>query len=77
MKELKELKERLFKSFSLLLPRQQRKLIAITELLSQKKLKQKTGKIKIDFFGIWRDRPEMQNSTEWIKNLRKKEWNRK
>lgn len=26
------------------------------------------------FFGIWRDRPEMQDSSEWLRQLRKHEW---
>jgi hypothetical protein len=26
------------------------------------------------FIGMWRDRTDMQNSTEWVRNLRKREW---
>ena len=29
------------------------------------------------FFGIWKDREEMKNSTEWVKNIRKSQWSRK
>lgn len=26
------------------------------------------------FIGIWRDRPEMENSSQWVRNLRHREW---
>ncbi|ALB41488.1 MULTISPECIES: hypothetical protein [Nostocales] len=26
------------------------------------------------FIGIWSDRTDMENSTEWVKNIRQKEW---
>ena len=26
------------------------------------------------FIGMWRNRTDMQNSTEWVRNLRKREW---
>jgi len=26
------------------------------------------------FIGIWKDRAEMADSTEWVRNLRKQEW---
>jgi hypothetical protein len=29
------------------------------------------------FFGIWKDRDEMADSTEWVKNVRKSQWSRK
>ena len=70
------LKDRLLRSFDSLPPRQQRELITIAELLCQKKLKEyTTEKIKTDFFGSWADRSEIQNSSEWVRNLRKNEWN--
>lgn len=28
------------------------------------------------FVGIWQDRPDMQDSTEWVRNLREQEWTR-
>ena len=27
-----------------------------------------------EFFGMWRDREEMQDSSAWVRNLRKQEW---
>ena len=27
-------------------------------------------------FGMWKDRSEMSKSSEWVEELRKKEWNR-
>jgi hypothetical protein len=26
------------------------------------------------FIGMWRNRADMQNSTEWVRNVRKREW---
>ncbi|MGE5446218.1 MAG: DUF2281 domain-containing protein [Ignavibacteriales bacterium] len=34
----------------------------------QKKLAQE------DFIGLWKDRPDMQDSTSWVRDIRKKEW---
>jgi hypothetical protein len=28
------------------------------------------------FFGLWKDREDMQDSTEWVRNLRRTEWER-
>ena len=28
-------------------------------------------------FGMWKDRSEMSKSSEWVEELRKKEWNRR
>lgn len=27
------------------------------------------------FFGIWRDREDMKDSTEWVKQVRQQQWN--
>ncbi len=33
------------------------------------------GKIaESSFFGIWKDRPEMDDSSQWVKNVRKSQW---
>lgn len=29
------------------------------------------------FFGIWKDRDDMADSTEWVKSVRKSQWSRK
>ena len=29
------------------------------------------------FFGIWKDREEINDGTEWVKNVRKSQWSRK
>ena len=26
------------------------------------------------FFGIWKDRPEMSDSAQWVRNVRKSQW---
>lgn len=28
------------------------------------------------YFGMWADRPEMEDSTKWVRELREKEWSR-
>lgn len=40
----------------------------------------KTGQGQLNdepFIGMWRDREDMHNSTEWVRDLRFKEWNQK
>ncbi len=34
------------------------------------------GELELVGFGMWGDRSEMGNSSEWVAELRKKEWNR-
>jgi hypothetical protein len=29
------------------------------------------------FIGMWRDREDMQDSTAWLRSLRRREWNRR
>jgi hypothetical protein len=31
---------------------------------------------EMEAFGIWKDRTDIQISTEWVRNLREKEWQR-
>ncbi|MCM1984759.1 hypothetical protein [Lyngbya confervoides] len=31
---------------------------------------------KHPFFGMWKDREDMKDSTEWVRNLRRTEWER-
>ena len=32
---------------------------------------------KQSFFGMWQDQQEMQDSTQWVRDLREKEWGAK
>lgn len=41
-----------------------------------KKRVKKTALNQEPFVGIWRDRTDMQDSTEWVRRLREKEWTR-
>jgi hypothetical protein len=46
-----------------------------------RKVEQSTATTKTDlrkepFVGMWRDRDDIQDSTEWVRDLRKKEWTR-
>ncbi len=46
--------------------------------LKEKPMTSKTSKLSENpFFGIWKDRQEMKDSTEWVKNVRKSQWSRK
>jgi len=40
------------------------------------KLAETEGKLELVGFGMWKDRSEMGNSSKWVEELRKKEWNR-
>jgi Protein of unknown function (DUF2281) len=40
---------------------------------------QSSAKTKLtdeEFVGMWSDRPEMQDSTQWVKETRQSEWSR-
>jgi hypothetical protein len=40
---------------------------------------QSTTKTKLseeEFVGMWSNRPEMQDSTQWVKNTRQSEWSK-
>ena len=40
----------------------------------KKKRKQKLA--NEDFIGMWKDRKDLQNSENWVREIRKKEWER-
>lgn len=31
---------------------------------------------EMEAFGIWKDRTDIESSTEWVRNVREKEWQR-
>jgi len=40
--------------------------------------KTRRGKLKDEpFFGMWKDRDDMRDSTKWVRELRQREWGRK
>lgn len=39
-----------------------------------RKHKSKTKLFEEKFVGIWKDRKDFEDSSEWVKTLRKKEW---
>jgi hypothetical protein len=47
-------------------------------IISMKQLYQpkKTKLSEEEFVGMWSNRPEMQDSTEWVRNTRKSEWSK-
>ncbi len=40
------------------------------------KLEGREEELELVGFGMWKDRSEMGNSSKWVEELRKKEWNR-
>lgn len=58
----------------------QQEILDFAEFLVQKS-QIATTSTKIDWqnspaIGMWQDREEMQDSTGWVQNLRRQEWNR-
>lgn len=41
---------------------------------SNKKVKSAGNLTDEAFIGIWRDRPDMEDSSAWVRNLREREW---
>lgn len=53
--------------------------IEFISLKHSKKTPDKSSAIKLSsstFFGIWKDRSDMNDSTDWVKNLRKAQWSK-
>ena len=45
-------------------------------IVSRKKTKR--GKLEDEpFIGMWKDREDMRDSTKWVRELRKREWERR
>ena len=41
---------------------------------ARQKMKETTSLTEEAFIGMWSDRPEMQDSVQWVRSIRKKEW---
>nr|CAA6830566.1 MAG: Unknown protein [uncultured Thiotrichaceae bacterium] len=70
--------ENLLENFTALPPEAQKEAAHFIEFL---KTRYKSVKAKSDdkvedepFIGIWRDHDDMQNSSEWVRGLREKDW---
>ncbi len=45
--------------------------------LSPTKKSRRSKLTKEPFIGMWKDREDMRDSVEWVRQLRRKQWNRK
>lgn len=63
-------------------PELQREAADFIAFLSEKSSKKPSGSApnrpgsftEGSFFGIWRDRPEMEDAAKWVRQLREREW---
>lgn len=73
--------EDLLENFTALPPEAQKEAMHFIEFLKSRYSSVKTagankaGKLEEEpFIGIWRDRKDMQDSSEWVRDLRQQEW---
>lgn len=72
--------EKVWKQYQALPSEAQHLVAEFVELLKQRekpdsKRRKKTGKFSDEpFVGMWADRDDMEDSSAWVRNLRKKEW---
>ena len=69
--------------FSRLPPEAQRQVIDFITFLQTRYVPTRPGKTarptilkKEAFIGIWRNRADLRDSTQWVRNLREREWER-
>lgn len=74
----------LIRDLSSLPPEAQKEVVDFVAFLKTRypvpKAKKTTGVGKLEdepFIGMWQDREDMQDSTAWVRALRRKEWNLK
>lgn len=51
-------------------------LIYLQQIRVSPKSKNSVDLEKEEFFGMWRDRDEMRDSTSWVRNLRETHWSK-
>jgi hypothetical protein len=57
-------------------PEAQQKIEAFIISMKELYLSKKTKLSEEEFVGMWSNRLEMQDSTEWVRNTRKSEWSK-
>jgi hypothetical protein len=57
-------------------PEAQQKIEALIISLKELYIPKKTKLSEEEFVGMWSNRPEMQDSTEWVRKTRKSEWSK-
>jgi hypothetical protein len=71
--------EEILRELASLPPEGQEKAAEFIASLREYYARQNSGHSQFDssnsgFFGIWRDRAEMQDSSKWLRQLREREW---
>jgi hypothetical protein len=76
--------KKIFDDISNLPPEAQREVVDFIAFLrtrykrsEQKKQSKQTKLVNEPFIGIWKDRDDMNNSSEWLRIVRKTEWGSK
>jgi hypothetical protein len=75
--------EKIISKFASLPPEAQKEVADFISLLyelyqgsSDLQPSQKKKLTQEEFIGIWKDRSDMEDSTSWVRDIRKKEWSR-
>ena len=73
--------EKIFDDISNLPPEAQRQVVDFIAFLKtrykgfkQEKQTERINLVNEPFIGIWKDREDMNNSSKWLRNVRKTEW---
>jgi hypothetical protein len=71
--------EEILRELASLPPEGQEKAAEFIASLREYYARQSSGHNQLDFsnlafFGIWRDRADMQDSSKWLRQLREREW---
>ena len=76
--------EEIFNDFSNLPPEAQRQVVDFIAFLrtrykrtAQEKQTKPSNLVNEPFIGIWKDRKDMNNSSKWLRDVRKAEWGTK
>ena len=74
--------ENVWRKFETLPPAAQREVIDFIDFLRSRYVNQKSNaKLRSsftdeEFVGMWKDREEVKDSSQWVRNLRQAEWNK-
>ncbi len=75
--------EKILSKFANLPPEAQKEVVDFISLLYERyqgssdlQPVQKKKLAQEEFIGIWKDRSDMEDSTSWVRDIRKKEWSR-
>jgi hypothetical protein len=71
--------EELLKELDALQPKERGTIESLIKLFTDKRVKQVTKAPKRSFreekaFGMWKDREDMKDSIEWVRNIRRTHW---